>query len=195
MPARMALANGTRLGSYEIIDLLGKGGMGEVYRARDTKLKRQVALKLLPTELASKPDRIARFQREAEVLASLNHPNIAQIHGFEESDGVQALVMEYVEGETLDHLISWRIPLPEAVRYPAQIADALAAAHGAGIVHRDLKPTNIIVTPDSRTRGRAAKLLDFGIARLNDPSPVDMLATTDTAAPVTLEGSIVGTAN
>src|SRR5262245_30400699 len=156
MPARMALASGTRLGSYEIIALIGKGGMGEVYRARDTTLKRQVALKLLPAELAADPDRIARFQREAEVLASLNHPNIAQIHGLEDGHGVRALVMEYVDGETLDRLIARGIPLLEAVGYAAQIADALAAAHGAGIVHRDLKPTNIIVRSGSRGHAQAA---------------------------------------
>jgi serine/threonine protein kinase len=190
----VALTTGTRLGAYEITALIGKGGMGEVYRATDTKLKRPVALKILPPELAANPDRIARFQREAEVLASLNHPHIAQIYGLEDDRGVQALVMEYVEGETVDRIIAGRVSLAEVVECAAQVADALAAAHAAGIVHRDLKPTNIVVTSDSRRRGRVAKLLDFGVAKLSRPLPVDMLATTR-LAPDTLEGSIVGSVN
>src|ERR1051326_5251053 len=136
----MALAAGDRLGSYEILGLLGKGGMGEVYRARDTRLDRDVAIKILPAALAQNPDRLARFEREAKVLAALNHPNIAAIYGLED----QAIVMELVEGPTLaDRLASGPIPLDEIVKIAAQIADALEAAHEKGIVHRDLKPANI----------------------------------------------------
>src|SRR5579864_7063477 len=131
----MSLAAGTRLGAYEILAPLGAGGMGEVYRARDTKLKRDVALKVLPEAFASDPERMARFQREAEVLAALNHPNIAQIYGVEE----RALVMELVDGETL----AGPLPLETALNYAKQIAEALEAAHDKGITHRDLKPANI----------------------------------------------------
>jgi len=189
----MALDIATRLGPYKIIAFIGKGGMGEVYRATDTTLKRQVALKILPTELAANRDRITRFRREAEILASLNHPNIAQIHGLEDSAGVQALVMEYVEGETLDQLMATRTSLAEVVGWAAHVADALAAAHAAGIVHRDLKPSNIIITSDSSRRGRIAKLLDFGIAKLAGPPPVNVLATTHIAPRDTIAGSIIGT--
>src|ERR1700731_894705 len=135
----MPLPPGTRLGSYEILAPIGAGGMGEVYRARDTKLDRDVAIKMLPAAFAQDPERLARFEREAKVLASLNHPNIAQIYGVEE----RALIMELVEGETL------RGPLPveTALNYARQIADALEAAHEKGITHRDLKPANIMITP------------------------------------------------
>src|SRR6185436_8376315 len=134
----MTLASGSRLGAYEIIGLLGAGGMGEVYRATDTTLKRDVAVKVLPAALASNPDRLARFQREAEVLASLNHPHIAAIYGLEKSSGVHALVMELVEGPTLaDRIASGPIPLGEALPIARQIADALEAAHDHGIIHRD----------------------------------------------------------
>jgi Protein kinase domain len=137
----------SRLGSYEITAQIGAGGMGEVYRARDTRLKRDVALKILPETFAADPDRLARFQREAEVLASLSHPNIAAIYGLEEADGVKALVMELVEGEDLSQRISrGPIPLDEALPIARQIAEALEAAHEQGIVHRDLKPANIKVT-------------------------------------------------
>src|SRR6266540_7041161 len=134
----MALAAGARLGSYEILSALGAGGMGEVYRARDTKLGRDVALKILPDAFASDPDRLARFTREAQTLASLNHPNVAHIHGLEESGGVRALVMELVEGEDLSQRIA-RGPMPfdEALPIAKQIADALEAAHEHGIIHRD----------------------------------------------------------
>src|SRR2546428_13545240 len=135
----MSLGAGTRLGPYEIVALLGAGGMGEVYRARDTKLEREVALKILPDTFASDPDRLARFKREAQVLASLNHPNIAAIYGFEEANGTRALVL--VEGPTLaDHIADGAIPLAEALPLARQIADALEAAHEQGIIHRDLKP-------------------------------------------------------
>ena len=153
----MSLTAGTRLGPYEILSPLGAGGMGEVYRAKDTKLKREVAVKVLPESFASDPDRMARFQREAEVLAALNHPNIAQIYGVEEG----ALVMELVEGETL----KGPLPLETALHYARQIADALEAAHEKGIVHRDLKPGNIKVKPDG-----TVKVLDFGLAQVTPAS-------------------------
>ena len=158
----MSLGAGARLGPYEIVAAIGAGGMGEVYRARDTRLKREVALKILPASFAGDPDRLARFQREAEVLASLNHPNIAAIYGLEESDGVRALVMELVEGETLaDRIARGAIPIDEALPIAKQIADALEAAHERGIIHRDLKPANIKVRPEG-----TVKVLDFGLAKL-----------------------------
>ena len=142
------IAPGTRLGPYEILAALGAGGMGEVYRARDTKLNRDVAIKVLPDSFASDAERLARFTREAQTLASLNHPNIAQIHGLEESDGVRALVMELVEGEDLSQRIArGPIPIDEALPIAKQIAEALEAAHEQGIIHRDLKPANIKVRP------------------------------------------------
>ena len=140
----MALTPGTRLGVYDVTALLGEGGMGQVYRATDTKLKRQVAIKTLPPALAADPDRLARFQREAEVLASLNHPNIAAIFGLEDAGGVTALVMELVEGEDLQQRIArGAIPIAEALAIARQIAEALEASHEQGIIHRDLKPANI----------------------------------------------------
>jgi serine/threonine-protein kinase len=160
----MSLGAGARLGPYEIVSAIGAGGMGEVYRARDTRLKREVALKILPASFAGDPDRLARFQREAEVLASLNHPNIAAIHGLEEADGIRALVMELVEGETLaDRIARGAIARDEALPIAKQIAEALEAAHEQGIIHRDLKPANIKVRPDG-----TVKVLDFGLAKLND---------------------------
>jgi eukaryotic-like serine/threonine-protein kinase len=162
----MSLGAGARLGPYEIVSPVGAGGMGEVYRARDTRLKREVALKILPSSFADDPDRLARFQREAEVLAALNHPNIAAIHGLEDSDGIRALVMELVEGETLaDRIARGAMPLDEALPIAKQIAEALEAAHEQGIIHRDLKPANIKVKPDG-----TVKVLDFGLAKLNDPN-------------------------
>src|SRR4029077_1395201 len=138
---------GTRLGVYEVTALIGEGGMGQVYRATDTRLKRQVAIKILPPSLATDSDRLTRFQREAEVLASLNHPNIAAIYGFEHEGTVHALVLELVEGRTLAERLDAQeaggIPLDEALAIARQIADALDAAHERGIVHRDLKPANI----------------------------------------------------
>ena len=137
----MPLLPGTTLGHYEVTALIGEGGMGEVYQATDTKLNRQVALKILPEAFASDPDRLARFQREAQVLASLNHPNIAAIHGLEDSQGTKALVLELVEGPTLAARIAkGPIPLDEALPIAKQIAEALEAAHEAGVIHRDLKP-------------------------------------------------------
>ena len=162
----MALTSGTRLGPYEILSALGAGGMGEVYRATDTKLKRQVAVKILPPALAEDPDRLARFQREAEVLAFLNHPNIAAIYGLEDVDGVKALVLELVEGDDLAQRIAHGpIPIDEALPIAKQIADALEAAHEQGIIHRDLKPANIKVRPDG-----TVKVLDFGLAKAMEPA-------------------------
>ncbi len=192
----MALVVGARLGPYEILSALGVGGMGEVYRARDTKLGRDVALKVLPESFARDPDRLARFQREAEVLASLNHPNIAHIHGLEDSDGIRALVMELVEGPTLaDRIGDGAIPLDDALPIAKQIAEALEAAHEQGIVHRDLKPANIKVRRD-----RTVKVLDFGLAKALDPpagtEAADALANspTITSPAMTQRGVILGTA-
>src|SRR6516225_3398572 len=152
MGASEPVSIGNRLGPYEIIGLLGAGGMGEVYRAKDTRLKREVALKVLPEAFANNPERMSRFQREAEVLASINHPNIAHVYGLEE----RAIVMELVEGETL----SSPLPVDTALHYARQIAEALEYAHEKGVIHRDLKPANIKVTPE-----RVVKLLDFGLAK------------------------------
>ena len=180
----MPLSAGTRLGPYEVLAPIGAGGMGEVYRARDTKLDRDVAIKVLPAALAQDPERLARFEREAKVLASLNHPNIAQIYGVEE----RALVMELVPGESL----KGPLPLETALNYAQQIADALEAAHDKGIVHRDLKPANIMITPAG-----VVKVLDFGLAAIpqasaGDPSnPAN--SPTLTISP-TRAGMILGTA-
>jgi serine/threonine-protein kinase len=192
-----ALVPGTRLGPYEVIDSLGAGGMGEVYRATDTRLKRQVALKVLPAAVTGDADRLARFQREAEVLASLNHPNIAALFGIEEADGVKALVMELVEGATLaDRLAQAPVPLAEALSIARQIAHALAAAHEQGIIHRDLKPANVKLRPDGDV-----KVLDFGLAKAMDPAiaasastSASMSPTITSPAQMTAAGMILGTA-
>ena len=190
----MALTPGTRLGVYEVTAQIGEGGMGEVYRATDTKLKRQVAIKILPPSFAADPDRLARFQREAEVLASLNHPNIAAIYGLEESGGMTALVMELVEGDDLSQRIArGAIPLDEALPIAKQIAEALEAAHEQGIIHRDLKPANIKVRPDG-----TVKVLDFGLAKAMEPagatSPSVSQSPTITTPAMTQAGMILGTA-
>jgi len=157
----MALEAGARLGSYEILAPLGAGGMGEVYRARDTKLGRDVAIKTLPPGVAGDAERLARFQREAQLLASLNHPHVAAIHGLEEADGQPFLVLELVEGEDLaQRLERGRIPVDETLAIARQIAEALEEAHAKGIVHRDLKPANVKITPDDKV-----KVLDFGLAK------------------------------
>src|SRR5258705_5132169 len=193
----MSLAAGTRLGPYEILSALGAGGMGEVYRAHDTKLNRDVALKILPDAFASDPDRLARFTREAQTLAALNHPHIAHIHGLEDAGGVRALVMELVEGEDLAERIARRpIPLDEALPIARQIAEALEAAHEQGIIHRDFKPANIKVRTDG-----VVKVLDFGLAKAMDPlsssSAAAALANSPTItspAVMTAAGIILGTA-
>ena len=152
---------GRRLGAYQVHARIGAGGMGEVYRARDTKLGRDVAIKILPRHFTSDPERLARFEREARVLASLNHPHIGAIYGLEDADGVRALVLELVEGETLaDRIARGPIPVNDTLTIARQIADALEAAHDKGIVHRDLKPANIKITPDG-----VVKVLDFGLAK------------------------------
>src|SRR5262245_38906404 len=149
----MPLGPGDRLGPYEIQSAIGAGGMGEVYRARDTKLGRDVALKVLPDSVAADPERIARMHREAQVLAALNHPNIAAIYGFDDTGGTSALVLEFVDGETLaDRIARGPIPLDEALPIAKQIAEALEAAHEQGIIHRDLKPANIKVRPDGSVK-------------------------------------------
>ena len=190
----MALASGTRLGPYEITAQIGEGGMGEVYRATDTTLNRQVAVKVLPESLASDAERIARFEREAKTLASLNHTNIAQIYGFEKSSGVHALVMELVEGPTLaDRIAQGAIPVDEALPIAKQIAEALEAAHEQGIIHRDLKPANVKLRPDG-----VVKVLDFGLAKALEPagamSPGMSQAPTITTPAMTQAGMILGTA-
>ena len=188
----MALSSGTTLGSYEVKDLLGKGGMGEVYRARDTRLGRDVAIKTLPAEFASDPDRLARFEREARALAAFNHPNIAGIHGLEEAGGARFLVLELVEGDTLAERLHGRhLPLEQALRLALQIASALEAAHAKGIVHRDLKPANIKVTPDG-----TVKVLDFGLAKAFEPeaSAVDLANSPTISMAATARGVILGTA-
>ena len=186
----MPLQPGTTLGPYEILSPLGAGGMGEVYRARDTKLNRDVALKVLPDMFADDPDRLARFQREAKVLASLNHPNIASIYGLEESAGVRALVMELVEGPTLaDRIAQGPIPLDAALPIARQIAEALQAAHEAGVIHRDLKPANVKVKHDG-----TVKVLDFGLAKaLHGDVGGDPLESPTQTAAVTMRGVIMGT--
>ncbi len=190
--ARVALSVGTRLGAYEIRAALGAGGMGEVYRARDTKLSRDVALKLLPELFASDPDRLARFQREAQLLASLNHPNIAAIYGLEETDGVRALVLELVEGPTLaERIAQGPLSIEEAAPIARQITEALEAAHARGIIHRDLKPANIKLQPDG-----TVKVLDFGLAKALEPPSADAAASrlpTLTAPAMTRVGMVLGT--
>ena len=196
----MALAAGTRLGVYEILTPIGAGGMGEVYQARDTRLKRDVALKVLPDTFAQDTDRLARFQREAELLATLNHPNIAGIYGLEESNGVRALVLELVEGPTLaDRIAKGPIPLDEALPIARQIAEALEAAHEKGVIHRDLKPANIKITPVGRegarlrlgeNRGIGARwgeLVD-GADEHRSPRRGSMLGTFQYMAPEQVEG-------
>ncbi|HVL65990.1 MAG TPA: protein kinase [Vicinamibacterales bacterium] len=182
----MVLTPGTRLGSYEIVGAIGAGGMGEVYRARDTRLGREVAIKVLPALFATDPDRLARFEREAQVLASLNHPNIAAIYGVETSGQTIALVLELVEGRPLDALIApGGMPLRDLLNIAIQMADALAAAHAAGVVHRDFKPGNVVVSAAG-----VAKVLDFGLAKTAALEPA---RTVTGAAPRTEAGAVMGT--
>ena len=190
----MPLTPGTRLGHYDVTALLGEGGMGQVWQATDTQLGRQVALKILPDAFAADPDRLARFTREAQILASLNHPNIAAIYGIEEAEGTRALVLELVEGPTLaDRISKGPIPLDEALPIAKQIAEALEAAHEAGVIHRDLKPANIKVREDG-----TVKVLDFGLAKAFQPDASDpsMSAspTISLTAAATQMGMVIGTA-
>jgi Tol biopolymer transport system component len=190
----MPLPGGTRLGTYEIVAALGAGGMGEVYRAKDTKLGRDVALKILPASFTNDPERVARFRREAQVLASLNHPHIAQIYGLEEANGTQFLVLELVDGESLDKRIArGPIPIDEALGIAKQIAEALEAAHEKGIIHRDLKPANIALTQDGNV-----KVLDFGLAKAVETTAgsVDAMNSPTITSPAMMTGVgvILGTA-
>jgi eukaryotic-like serine/threonine-protein kinase len=190
----LALTPGTRLGVYQITAAIGEGGMGQVFRARDTKLDRDVAIKVLPEAFAHDADRLARFTREAKTLASLNHPHIAAIYGLEESDGITALVMELVEGDDLSQRIAQgAIPLDEALPIAKQIAEALEAAHEQGIIHRDLKPANITIRADG-----TVKVLDFGLAKAMEPaagsSPNLSMSPTLTTPAMTQAGMILGTA-
>jgi len=185
----MPIAPGTRLGPYEVVSALGAGGMGEVYRARDTRLGRDVAIKILPKEVSGDAARKQRFEREAKTISSLNHPHICVLYDVGHSDGIDYLVMECIEGEPLaKRLEKGALPLEQVLKYGAQIADALDKAHRSGVVHRDLKPGNVMLT------STGAKLLDFGLAK---PTVATGLATLTAAAPVhspvTQEGTIVGT--
>jgi serine/threonine protein kinase len=186
----MSLAPGTKLGPYEIGTPLGAGGMGEVYRARDTRLNRTIAVKILPAQLSSDPIRKQRFEREAKTISSLNHPHICVLHDVGHQDGIDYLVMECIGGETLaTRLEKGALPLEQVSKYGSQVADALDKAHRSGITHRDLKPGNIMLT------AKGAKLLDFGLAKTACPA-ISRGALTPAATqttPVTAEGTIVGT--
>jgi eukaryotic-like serine/threonine-protein kinase len=189
----MPISSGTRLGSYELLAQIGAGGMGEVYQAHDTKLGRDVAIKILPEAFAHDAERLARFQREAKMLAALNHPNIATVHGLERSDGTHFLIMELVSGETLADRIKREGPLPvdEALKIAVQIAEALEAAHEKGIIHRDLKPANVKVTPEGKV-----KVLDFGLAKAfaGDVADSNPSQSPTRSAVATMQGVLLGTA-
>lgn len=188
----MPVPAGTLLGPYEVVSAIGAGGMGEVYRARDTRLDRTVAIKILPPAFSSDPERLARFEREAKTLAALNHPNIAQVYGLESFEGGRALVMEFVEGDDLaERIARGPMPLDEALPIARQIADALAAAHERGIIHRDLKPANIRIRADG-----AVKVLDFGLSKALDGSAAsgDPMNSPTITSPATQLGMILGTA-
>jgi len=188
----VSLAPGTRLGPYEILSLVGIGGMGEVYKARDIRLDRMVAVKVLAGEFSMDGDRRLRFEREARVVAGLNHPHICTLHDIGQHEGMVFLVMEYLEGDTLgERLKRGPLPFDGLLKHAIEITEALEGAHRAGVIHRDLKPSNIVLT------GSGAKLLDFGLAKLKAPWPAQSGATL-TAPPIeekalTLEGTILGT--
>jgi eukaryotic-like serine/threonine-protein kinase len=188
----MSLAVGAQIGPYEILAPIGAGGMGEVYRARDTSLKRDVALKGLPADFLNNADRTARFQREAEVLASLDHLNIAPIFGMIESDGVRALALALIEGPTLaDRIAAGALPVDEAIAIGRQIVDALEYAHERGVIHRDLKPANIKISADG-----VVKVLDFGLAKVleDEPPPSSLVNSPTLTMGHTRAGVILGTA-
>ncbi len=189
----MTISTGAHLGSYEILAPIGSGGMGEVYQAHDTKLGRDVAIKVLPEAFAHDPERLSRFQREAKMLAALNHPNIATIHGLEQSSGTSYLVMELVSGETLADLVKREgaVPIDEALKIGVQIAEALEAAHEKGIIHRDLKPANVKVTPEGKV-----KVLDFGLAKafVGDTADSNPSQSPTLSAVATMQGVLLGTA-
>src|SRR6202142_4449313 len=193
----MALTPGTKLGPYEILSSLGAGGMGEVYRARDSRLERDVAIKVLPSHLSQSPDLRARFEREAKAISGLQHPNICVLYDVGRQDGVDFLVMEYLEGETLAMRLSRKPMMPdETLRIGIEVADALEKAHRSGIVHRDLKPGNVMLTKGG------AKLMDFGLAKLQavvtgassgKPAFSAVATLPNMASPITVAGTIVGT--
>src|SRR5262245_4938446 len=184
------LASGTNLGPYELLEQIGSGGMGEVYKARDARLNRMVAVKVLPEHVAQNAERKQRFVREAQAIAALNHPNICVVHDVGEDSGTHYLVMEYLEGETLaTRLAKGALPIDEALKYGVEIADALDKAHQRQVVHRDIKPGNIMLTKSG------AKLLDFGLAKLS-ASPATRLDSLETAGrgqDLTVQGTILGT--
>ena len=186
----MSLAPGTRLGAYEVVALIGAGGMGEVYRARDPRLGRDVAVKILPAGLASDPERLRRFEQEARAAAALNHPNILAVYDIGQHEGAPYIVSELLEGETLrERLAGGAQPIRKAVDYAVQIAHGLAAAHEKRIVHRDLKPENIFVTTDGRV-----KILDFGLAKLTQAEPsAAAMSALETTPPQTRDGIVLGT--
>ena len=186
----MPLTPATRLGPYEIIAPLGAGGMGEVYRARDTRLKRDIAIKVLPDDVASSPERLARFEREATTVAGLNHPNIVVLHSIEEVEGTRFLTMELVDGSSLDHSVTpGGLPVDRVIELGIAMADALASAHEKGVIHRDLKPANVMLTKDGRV-----KVLDFGLAKLATPdSSTELTRAATTATPLSGDGHAVGT--
>src|ERR1700758_1909440 len=190
----MALAAGTKLGPYEIQSPLGAGGMGEVYRSLDTRLDRTVAIKILPTHLSSNPEAKQRFDREARAISSLNHPNICTLHDVGHQDGIDYLVMEFLEGETLaDRLRKGPLPLQQTLKYGIEICEGLEKAHRSGVIHRDLKPGNIMLTKTG------AKLMDFGLAKATLPATPPSSGLTATIAtpagshPLTAQGMVVGT--
>ena len=181
---------GRTIAHYQILEKLGEGGMGVVYKARDTHLDRFVAIKVLPPERVADPERKRRFVQEAKAASALNHPNIITIHDIAHEDGMDFMVMEFVPGKTLEQLIGRKgLKLNETLKYSIQIADALARAHAAGIVHRDLKPSNIMVDEHG-----LVKVLDFGLAKLTEIVTTDEAAPTQTLRATTEEGTIVGTA-
>ncbi|HMA17999.1 MAG TPA: serine/threonine-protein kinase, partial [Thermoanaerobaculia bacterium] len=185
----MTLTAGSRLGPYEIVSAIGAGGMGEVYRARDTRLERTVAIKVLPSHLSASPESRQRFEREAKTISQLSHPHICALHDVGREGETEYLVMEYLEGETLaDRLLKGSLPIEQTLRYGMQIADALDKAHRQGIVHRDLKPGNVMLTKTG------VKLLDFGLAKAMAPTtPQSSLTALPTQRALTQEGTILGT--